>query len=241
MAKGWVRSLSLFFVDFNLNESSKLIYLVAFSIILLILLILVGYSIYFFFNTPKQVWLFILISIAVPALLLLLPDLLLGGLRSTTTRYLIPCYLCIQLTVAYLFATQIAGFSIQFRQHKLWKNIMLALILIGIFSCVEISQSKVWWTKAENNVDHHLAQIINQANQPLLISDTYFVEVLSISHLLAQKVRFQLVVEPNLPSIPDGFSNVFLFKASQTLQDKLEKKYSIKPIYSPFLWRLEKQ
>jgi len=57
-------------------------------------------------KTPKQVWLFVLTLIGVTGLALVIPDLILGGMRSIQARYLMPCYLGIPLAVAYLLATQ---------------------------------------------------------------------------------------------------------------------------------------
>jgi len=42
-------------------------------------------------------------------LALVIPDLVLGGMRSIQARYLMPCYLGIPLAVAYLLATQITS------------------------------------------------------------------------------------------------------------------------------------
>src|SRR3712207_1759748 len=146
-------------------------------------------------------------------------DLIAGGQRSTVTRYLIPCFLGMQLAVAYLLATQITSRSGKIWQQKLWQVVMLAVITVGVLSGVCISQSPVWWTKADDNTHHQIARSINQSRQPLLVSDTLFVRVLSLSHHLDKKVKFQLVAEPTLPKIPDNFSDVFLYKPSQTLQD----------------------
>jgi len=61
----------------------------------LVLLVLVAYSIYFLLKTPKQVWLFVLTLIET-VLALVIPDLVLGGMRSIQARYLMPCYLGIR-------------------------------------------------------------------------------------------------------------------------------------------------
>jgi len=238
----WERSISLFFVDFSLDESSPLIYLIPFALFLLSLLALVGYSIYFLFrNSPERVWLFISTLIAIPALMLILPDLILGGQRALVTRYLIPTFLGIQLAVAYLFATKVSHVSAKRWQQKLWKGSMVALLSIGVLSCVSISQSAVWWNKADDNIHHTLAPMINQAEKPVVISDAWFPRVLSFSHQLEPKVQFQLVVEPDVPKISDRFSNVFLYQPSQNLREQLEKEYSIEPIEKPWLWRLKQK
>ena len=243
LIKGWVRGISMFFLDFNLNETSPHIYLIPFLFVLLVVLILVGYSMYFTFSSvEKRTGLFIFVLIVIPALALILPDLFFGGIRSTAVRYLVPCYLSIQLTVAYLFAAQITYISVQSPwRHKLWKIAMFALISLGLLSCIDISQSKLWWNKAESNLNYYVARTINQAIQPLLVSDTFFVRVLSLNHSLDEKVKLQLVVEQKIPKVSDSFREIFLYKPSQTLQVELEKGYSIEHTYTPSLWRLTKQ
>ncbi|HLO46998.1 MAG TPA: hypothetical protein VK211_01020, partial [Kamptonema sp.] len=200
-------------------------------------------------HSPKQVSWFILISIAVPALPLIIPDLILGGAQSTTARYLLPTYLAMQLAVAYLFANKLTD-PVKLNLQKMWQVAFIALLSIGVISSATFSQSELWWSKAEGNVNYHLAKIINQTNKPLLISDGYFVKTLSFSHYLDPKVQFQLVAEPKIPQIAEGFNDVFIYDSSPTLRDELKKKYSLQPVetgysirnaYNPTLWRLAKQ
>jgi uncharacterized membrane protein len=238
---GWVRSISLFFVDFNLNSRSQLIYTIPFSVLLLLLLIIAAYSIYFLCrHTTQKVWLFVLTLMAVPALSLILPDLILGGQRSLVTRYLIPSFLAVQLAVAYLLATQVTNVSLNLRQHQLWKLVTVALISVGVLSCALISQSEVWWTKADDNIHHKLAAIINQSRQPLVISDTWLVRVLSLSHQLDPKVQFKLAVAPETPEITEGYSDVFLYKPSPHLKEEIEKTNQIVSVGSQ-LWKVTKK
>jgi hypothetical protein len=54
-----------------------------------------------------------------------------------------------------------------------------------------------------------------------------------------------LAVKPEQVKIPDGFSDVSLYPATEALQFELEKvqKYKITPIYKPgdvWLWPVEK-
>ena len=120
-------------------------------------------------------------------------------------------------------------------------------------SDADFSHSTTWWNKAEGNTNYYLAQIINRTRHPLIVSDTYFVKVISLSHSLDRKVQFQLVVKPNIPRIPNG-SDIFLYEPSPTLQAGLEKEYNLKPVtprssdsygsdsdQPPALWQLFKR
>ena len=94
-----------------------------------------------------------------------------------------------------------------------------------------------------------MAQIINQAVHPLLVSDSSGLNpgnVVSLSYLLDSKVQLQLVNNFNIPHVPDGFSDMFVFNPSDKLRDGLEKdqNYKLEPVYENgryHLWRLEKQ
>lgn len=231
----WLLNLSRIFLDLNLNYDKPLIYLI------IPILILEAYSIYFVCRkTPKRIWLFLLTLIGVTGLTLILPDLLLGGRRSSVARYLIPCYLGIQLAVAYLFTTQIVFAS--FKQRKMWQVMIAVLISVEVVSCVFSSQAEVWWNKYESSDNPQVAHIINQANHPLLISDPgiNIGYIISLSYLLEPKVQLRLLTEPNLPQIPNNFQNVFLYRPSESLRHQLEKKYRVEPVYAHSnIWKLE--
>lgn len=213
-----------------------------------VLLIMVGYSIYFLCrHSSIQVWSFILTLIGVSALPLVLQDLILGGIRSYTSRYLIAFYLGIHLAVAYLFATKITLASAKIWQQKLWQIALVALISCGVLSCVIISPAETWWNKRFGAENIKIARIVNQAKYPLLIVDNKnwkSMTLWSMNDFLEPKVRLQLVAEQNISGIPDGFSDVFLFSPSEEFQDGLEKEHKVKiePVYEGTLslWKLEK-
>jgi uncharacterized membrane protein len=235
----WLHRLTLFFFDFNLKVKSSLVYLIPAGMMALALLILVGSGIYFMVKTSsKRVWLFVITLIFTPAIALTLPDLIWGGQRGINARYLIPSYLGIQLTVGYLLGTKLANLSAGLRQKKVWTAVTVGIICIGLLSCMSYLRSQVWWIKVYNNINIEIATIINQVEQPLVVSDTWVVNVLSLSHQLEKKVQFQLVVEPNIPKIPNGFSEIFLYQPSPSLMAGLATEYNLKPVRTPWIWQL---
>ncbi|KAB8320945.1 hypothetical protein SD81_005285 [Tolypothrix campylonemoides VB511288] len=258
LIKRWIVNLSYFFLDFDYDtirgaEGSWLKLIVKYSSPFI--LIFVGYSIYFLCRkSPKQVWLFVLTLIGFTALPLAIPDLISGGIRSQVPRYLIPAYLGIQLTVAYLLATQIFSTSVTIWKRKLWQLVMVTLISVGVISCAIISQTQTWWYKDLNLYTPQVVGIINQAPQPLVITSCQATwplgDELALSHRLAPKVRLLLMKESNVPQIPNTFSDVFFYNPYYNapmpiLQSKLEKeqKYKIeKDVYPEKiqLWKLVK-
>lgn len=231
LVQGWLINLSYTFLSVRFSS-------------IWVILILIGYAICFIFHkTSPRVWLFVLILIGVTPIALIVPDLIMGGKRSAIGRYLIPCYLGIQLAVAYLLTTQMFAGSVNIWRRKSWQLVAIALISVGIWSCIRFSQTENGWNKGDfQNIP--IARIINQSDAPLVISDARFSETptyirlgshyinfkslvsfQSLIYNLAPNVGIQLVVEPNVPEIPETFSEVFLFNPSTALQDGIKKKY----------------
>ncbi len=213
------------------------------------ILVLVGYSLYFLCRkASKNIRLFILTLMGVTAVVLILPDFLSGTEKLLVGRYIIPFYLGIQLAVAHLFASQIRSASLF--QQKLWQGIMAVVISVGVVSCAIISQAEVSFSKLQNRDNPQLAQIINKAKHPILISDLSDPDnpgyLVSLNYSLNPKIRFRLVGNPQELKNIDGFSDIFLYNPGQALQDQLKPNYKIQPINiepgknEDKLWRIEK-
>jgi uncharacterized membrane protein len=210
----------------------------------LLVLIPTGYAILFLYSrTSKKIWLFVLTLIGGTGLVLMLPDLILGGRRSTP-RFLIPCYLGVQLAVAHLLASRIG--SPGFAQRKVWQAIMAALILGGGVSIATSSQAERWWNKGTTSYENlQVARIINQASRPLLVSTpdgANLGNVIALSYRLDPKVRFLGVIEPDVLRRPNGFTEVFLYNPPERLQQvEYEESCRLEAVYlRGRLWRLAK-
>ena len=212
-------------------------------IVVTVLLLAIAHSIYSLCrSTRKRVWLFVLTAIGITAIVLI-------AVRGVADRYLVPYILGIQLAVAYLFTAKIAAVTNP-RQQKLWQLGLIALISSGIVSCAVSSQSQLWWNKYPSSTQYNpqVAAIVNQGKKPLVIThggNNITGKILSVSYLLKPQAQLLLAVKPEQVKIPDGFSDVFLYRATEALQFELEKvqKYKITPIYKPgdvWLWRVEK-
>ena len=205
-------------------------------ILLTVIIIFVAYSFYFVFrHTAKTVWLFLLTLFGVTALALILPDITIGGQRSIQARFFIPCYLRIQLAVSHLIATKISFKGVALWQQKFWLVVTLAIFTGGVISSAIYSQSEVPWTKLKNSRDYKIARTINQATNPLVVVsnypsyDTNVSYLFSFSHLLDAKVKLQLVDGNNIPKIPNGFSNIFIYNpaAISTAKTGLANEFKV--------------
>jgi len=258
LLKIWGINLSRIFIDFNYSLQDPVISQVSLAFVIIFISTLVGYSFYFLYhNTPQRMALFILTLIGSIVLPIALPDLVLGGVRSTTPRYFMPCYLGIQLSVAYLFATKLTEITKKPWQQKLWQFVMAIIVSLGVLSCAINSQAATWWHQTLNRDTPVVAALINKAENPVLISDTYSADIVSLSYLLNSNVRlilkprcytscnalysidknYKVVDKPYLPEIPDDFTEIFLFKTAPSAEWKNElkanKNYKIKSKLKP--------
>ena len=181
---------------------------------------------------------------AVTALAVVLPDVILGGIRSTKARYLFPTYLGMQIAVAYLLATKISALGVPSWKRQVWKVLTVVLLTGGVLSNAVSSQAETWWTKEWGRENLAIARRIDRALQPLVVSDISEVSlgnILSMSYLLAPKVGLQLVLldpkarslaelfdKPTIRKIPSGFSDVFVYGRSPKFSAKLAKMQNSK-------------
>ena len=242
LASTWVGNISRLFIDLDFNGDS-LNSVIPLIPIILFCIFLFGYSIYFLCKTtPPRVWLFVVILTGLTAIAFILPDLIIGGRRSTAARYLIPSFLGIQLAVSYLLATKINPVSLTTKRKTLWKIIAVGVISGGVLSCAVSLQAEAWWHKYHSVNNPTIAKIINQSPSPLVVMDRKNLELFSLSYLLDPKVQLLLIDEPKTPKIPGNFSDVFLFNPSKSLRNRLAKEYKIEPADKPgSLWQLNKK
>jgi uncharacterized membrane protein len=183
-----------------------------------LIVILCGYAAYFLYQNSARSWLFIFNLFAIAALFLAIPDFLTNGQRTLQARFLIPCYLSIQIAVAYLFATKITAPYLPKWQKQIWLWLAIAVLIGGIFSSTKIAYSETAWNKGKNQNDPEIARIVNQTANPLVVVSNYqslyncnATYLFSFSHLLEPKVKL-LLVNQNSISIPDAhFSKIFLY------------------------------
>jgi len=221
LVKLWILSFTSVFVDIDFGFENPFTFL--FRLLYLLLIIAAVYSVCRY--APKSVWLFILTSILVPFLMLVLPDLILGGKRSAVSRYLISCYPAIQLAMAYWLTLGIS------RGKQFWRWGLGILLTSSIASSWISTQATSWWNKDLSYFNADVIQIVNAsaAQSPtVLLSDigndyTNTGDLLSLSYNLDDRVRFYLVNQPpelqplTLPLLTNEAS-VIAFRPSTSLE-----------------------
>ena len=214
--------ISRIFFDLNFSLENPQGYLVS-----AIWLIFVGYAIYFICRTTNhKSWFFVMVLIIVAVIPIMLPNIFSGDIVSSSDPYLIPVFLGIQIAVAYLLATQIYN-GIVFRR-RIWQVILLLIMVCGLVSARVSYEFDTWWNQGISYGNPEVAQIINQAQSPVLISDSQGINygnIFSLSYILQPKVQFQLVKGQDIPDIPDGFTDIFLLNPSDSWRKELETRY----------------
>ncbi|MGB3637412.1 MAG: glycosyltransferase family 39 protein [Rivularia sp. (in: cyanobacteria)] len=231
----WGLNLSRIFIDVNQGISlfNPLTYLSLFFAV---------YALYFVCKTAPKAGLFIITLIGVLGIALIAPDIIISGRRSTFARYATPCLLGIQVAVSYLLATKLREKYNQKKGFKKWRNIVIVLIVGGILSSTISSQVSMWWNKGPFKTRHttEVVNMINQSENPLVISDIPPNELLGLTHVLQENVHLQLISSAKIPQIPASFEEIFIYRSSDELLAKYQTEYEIKEI-EPFLWKMKQR
>jgi len=225
----YYHNLGLFFADFNVGVISPKIAQFSYGFLLLGILTIVILALRFIYlkgeNLPRTFLLSVLIMSFMP---FFLKDLFLGGGVTQVIRYFVPCWLAIELIVAYWLSNKIQSSKI------IWQGLFISLLLIGLISGLLMTNSGFWWNKLEANFNKQYAeQVIAKAKNPLLVTNNpYFPAVVSMSTLVDPKTRFLLFTPNSEIKIPPGESDVFLFlyMYSDELFKKFEKNYKLEHV-----------
>ncbi|MGI0486536.1 glycosyltransferase family 39 protein [Pantanalinema rosaneae CENA516] len=188
----------------------------------LIPIALAGYAFYYLYRrTSRSVWLLPFAIAGVGFFGLAVPDLIAGGQRSIRIRYLLPSFICLQIALAYLFATQ--AIWVKTGQQKFWRVVLIMLITVNVIACSISSQAIVWWNKQPSRCGYYpiAAQVINASHNPLVISNGPAVDLVAFSYWLQPRIALQLVSDPARFQVAPGFNTILLFNSNRRLRQAL--------------------
>jgi uncharacterized membrane protein len=237
LTKTWLRQLSFLFFDLQnfytekFSYDSPSTYWHPLFYLMLVVLVLVGYSLYLLYcQASKQACFFIFILIVANALPLVEADLFLGWRLSSVSRYLIPAYLGTQIAIAHFLATRSSNFNSYLWKQKTKGLLLSAIFTLGAISCLASSQSQTSWIKTSSYYNPQIVNVINQSSQPLVISySSGMGEIFSLSHQLHKNTKLLLL--PNIlgskltiPELSDNFSQVFFLDFHQLVTDELQEQ-----------------
>lgn len=203
-----------------------------------IFLVLLLYAFYYLIrHAARPVWLLIVTLTLASSLPLMLADVVLGGIRSSAPRFLVPTLLGLQLAVAYLLSAKLA------RPAKFtiwWRGLAAVLCCLSLYACWFAFQLPTWWNKTHNVENFAITELVEQSSRPLIVSDAETADLLALSYVLPPNTDLLIrprcytcqisapdaVVLPDaLPQIASQYSDLFLFhpRSDQAWQQSLEQ------------------
>lgn len=244
LIKLWLLNLSRLLIDFNSDFNyflnNPLTYIIP------VVLAVAIYAIFFLYNQRlKHSSQFLLLLLGTCSVFFVVADLALGGRRSAIPRYLIPCYLSIQIAIAYLLACKLGSKDSNSYVKKGWQTIFIGLTLCGVLSGVGIVNASQWWSKSYSNSNLEIAALINQSDNPILVSDGKLGNTLSLSYRLSDKTQLYLLRKPKQQQLQPMNGDVFLLNPSEDLREAIAQQTGKKaqkiyqdPRFSMKLWKL---
>ena len=151
---------------------------------------------------------------------LLLLDLKSGGFRSGVTRYWVPCYLGLQLLIAFYLGRR------QFWvNQRTWGRSLLGLILTSqIISCSASAIAPTWWVE-QGSYDHpDVAAVLNEAAAPLILSQAYIPRLVSLSYQLRPDAQIAIRPDGKVEDL-QGDRPIYLYRPSPTWLDQIRQHY----------------
>ncbi|NJK34591.1 MAG: hypothetical protein HC919_06355 [Oscillatoriales cyanobacterium SM2_2_1] len=219
----WLLSATAPFVDLDVGFDNGLTYLLRLPFLGLVVW---GGVVLQRRNGPLT-GMFVLTWVLIPFALLLLPDLFLGGKRSTVSRYLISSIPAIELLMVWAIAS--------FRH---WQNVLSLVAAASLASGMISTSSDAWWT---SDLSYHNASVVRQIASyktkslgapVLIVSDrgddfTNLGDLLSLSHELPETTRlFLLSPNPNatdLAALLEQEPNLVFFRPSRALLQQVQE------------------
>ena len=241
----WELHLNSVFIDFYPSVSG---YISVRVIGFVLAFVLVCYYLVCRQTKPHTSLLLVCVAI-VPAIMLILPDVIDGGIKSIMTRYFLPSLLMVQVAVAYWLA--------QWGSRKdLKRSIALGLIVsCGIISCAMSAHSNHWWNKVVGGGNIQIAEIINSYQEPLVITNTIITsgnpdvnagDFIALSHLLEDKVKLVLFKDEETPLVNHSqYSDVLLWNVEESIREQFAQQNNcdlklVEGDYYPHIWEVTK-
>lgn len=174
-------------------------------------------------RAPPKAAALILPLVAVPIALLLGPDLLFGGIRSLSGRYMTPSWIGVLAALAFLLGSPPP-------RGVARPGLLLGAVLgLGIASGLANAGREAPWTKGTSVRLPQVAALINRSRSPLVVGNMeahHPGDLLALSNLLdpgasMQFLRYEMEAEYVLPP---GFRDVYLYGPLPSLLARIEER-----------------
>jgi uncharacterized membrane protein len=179
-------------------------------------------------KAPHKAGLLVGTSILVPLALLLGPDLLFGGIRSVSARYLLPSWMVVEVALAFLVSRGNTP-----RTTLPSQLAFTALLVVGTVSSAHNARQVSFWTKGISFALPTVADHINGAEHPLLIGNMeqyHPGNLMALSNRLDPHVRMQFL-RPEMEAtymLPPNPGQVFMMSPTIQFREGLEAREHVK-------------
>lgn len=201
----------LFFsIDFT-NIDGALAYIIGLPLICLVV-----FSIYITVrNSSISTWLLPSV-LSLSSFVFLYQDLILGGQRTRINQYFLLSYLAIFICIGFTIFLKMTSSSQ--KQNVIWSGIYCIFILISIITSYQTSAQPTWWGWSRFQVD--MAEIINSADNPLVISQDRIGNIMPLFYLLKEDTK-SLMLDTNTGTLPKNLSqyDIFLLNPIEEVKD----------------------
>lgn len=173
--------------------------------------------------------LFILTMAALPFAGLAVPDLVLGGIRSTVLRYHTAGIIAVTLAVAFVLGHRLA------HGHKPRVALaILAALLVGAgVANYGIAGSAVWWNKGGSYHIPSVVRTLTQVPSPLLVAPLQsraLADLYSMLHPVPADYRVYLARDTDPLVLPTGLREFYVYTPTAVLRQKLtDQGYTLTP------------
>lgn len=205
-----------------------------------------------FRHTRRETRLYLLLLLVLPTSMLLLPDLLFGGIRSSNARYLMPVWLAVVavLAIALDQALTLAARALERERSSRGQGVFSSRQgVVGILLCLAVlflvalpmatnilhAQQQAPWTKSLSISLPEVAKIINQSTNPLMIGNQerhHPGNLFALANLLKPETKMQLlpIALESSWRLPAHKGDVYLYSPTDQFRHTLEKNNQVKTI-----------
>ncbi len=194
-----------------------------------LLVVVAGSSYIFCRTTPRRVWLGVVLLILTTTLPFALTDLIAGGQRSTSSRYLIPAILAMQIMLAY-------GLTWLCSHVRVWQRwvgwlVLSVLLSLGLAGGVAIGQAETTWIKFLSYSFPELYRPLQTTPNALIMGTSGNINtgtILALSHGLSPETPLILLdhrhpeISPTPPLIPPTVEIVWGLNLAEPIRATLE-------------------
>ena len=207
----------------------------------------------------RETRLYLVLLLVLPTSLLLVPDLLFGGIRSSNARYLMPVWLGVIAVLAIaldqaLIRVSVASVSERVRSRNgvlkvlVWLSV-LCIVVLAMATNIRHARQQAPWTKSLSISLPEVAQIMNQSARPLLVGNQerhHPGNLFALANILKPEAKLQLmpIAQESTWTLPAHQGAVYLYSPTDQFRHALEKNNQVKTrlVYEDLflqLWKVE--